>query len=182
MLRGPRPKLVRPGLLGGRAGGQPASQTPAPPASPRLATPPAHRPEACPAPPPAPPCCSRFLQGPDTDQGQLQILRQALTASPPRAATVTLLNYRKTGEPFWNCLHVAPIRDAGGRVQFFIGVQMDVSSKANAAQAAEPTPVQLLNQKGTVGAVRVATRGLAATGLRRDADCRQMQGPPGPAV
>ena len=41
--------------------------------------------------------------------------------------SVTLLNYTKAGRPFHNALHVAPVRDAAGRLQFFIGVQLDVS-------------------------------------------------------
>jgi hypothetical protein len=60
----------------------------------------------------------RFLQGPGTDPSAVAELRAALAASPPRPITVTLLNYRKAdasgySEPFWNSLHVAPLRDAG---------------------------------------------------------------------
>jgi hypothetical protein len=69
--------------------------------------------------PSAPPCRSevigrncRFLQGPGTDPAELQRLRDAIKADPPRPVTVTLLNYRYDGTPFWNALHVAPVRDA----------------------------------------------------------------------
>jgi hypothetical protein len=60
----------------------------------------------------------RFLQGPGTDPAVVQQLRDGLAASPPRPVTVTLLNYRKADasghqEPFWNSLHIAPLRDAG---------------------------------------------------------------------
>jgi hypothetical protein len=41
--------------------------------------------------------------------------------------TVTLLNYTKSGRPFWNALHVAPMRDADGKLEYFIGIQLDVS-------------------------------------------------------
>ena len=72
---------------------------------------------------PCPSCCPcsevvgrncRFLQGPGTDPAAVQQLREALAAQPPRPVTVTLLNYRKDGRPFWNSLHVCPLRDAGG--------------------------------------------------------------------
>jgi hypothetical protein len=60
----------------------------------------------------------RFLQGPGTDPAVVDQLRQALSADPPRPVTVALLNYKRADdsgyqEPFWNSLHVAPLRDAG---------------------------------------------------------------------
>ena len=60
----------------------------------------------------------RFLQGPGTDPQAVQQIREALAAQPPRPATVTLLNYRRPdasghSQPFYNCLHIAPLRDAG---------------------------------------------------------------------
>ena len=56
----------------------------------------------------------RFLQGPGTDQSEVQRLREALAADRP--VTVKLLNYKHDGAPFWNHLHVAPVRDARGKV------------------------------------------------------------------
>lgn len=58
----------------------------------------------------------RFLQGPQTDQAEVKRLRDAMTADPPKPITVKLLNYRVDGQPFWNNLHVAPIRSACGEV------------------------------------------------------------------
>ena len=60
----------------------------------------------------------RFLQGPGTDPAAVAQLRQALAAVPPKPVTVTLLNYRKADaegrqQPFWNSLHISPLRDAG---------------------------------------------------------------------
>jgi PAS domain S-box-containing protein len=69
----------------------------------------------------------RFLQGPATNPEHVQQLRTALSAEPPQAVTVTLLNYTKSGRPFWNALHVAPMRDADGKLEYFIGIQLDVS-------------------------------------------------------
>jgi hypothetical protein len=69
----------------------------------------------------------RFLQGPATSAEHVQQLRSALSADPPQAVTVTLLNYTKSGRPFWNALHVAPMRDADGKLEYFIGIQLDVS-------------------------------------------------------
>lgn len=88
---------------------------------------------------------------------------------------------------------------ADGRVQFFAGVQMEITEEGEAAPAAangaaaaagagaagsaaaadgaangaaeapEADPMVLLRQKGVVGSLRVATRALAQHGLRRAA-------------
>jgi len=58
----------------------------------------------------------RFLQGPQTDKAEVQRMHDAITADPPQPITVRLLNYRIDGQPFWNNLHVAPIRSASGEV------------------------------------------------------------------
>jgi len=63
----------------------------------------------------------------EVNREELDNLRAALAADPPKATTVTLLNFKKDGTPFWNCLHVSPARDADGKVQFFIGVQSDIT-------------------------------------------------------
>ncbi|WIA16178.1 hypothetical protein OEZ85_012892 [Tetradesmus obliquus] len=127
----------------------------------------------------------RFLQGPATNPEHVQQLRTALTADPPQAVTVTLLNYSKSGRPFWNALHVAPMRDAEGKLEYFIGIQLDVSEAAlqeeNGPAAADGMPaapgkVHLSTRMAhysVTGAVRVACRGLSgqAGGLRRSMDC-----------
>lgn len=35
-----------------------------------------------------------------------------------------ILNYRKSGQPFWNMLTIAPMADVDGTSRFFIGVQV----------------------------------------------------------
>lgn len=59
----------------------------------------------------------RFLQGAQTDKNDVKRLRDAMSADPPRPITVKLLNYKVDGQPFWNNLHVAPVRDACGQVR-----------------------------------------------------------------
>ena len=39
-----------------------------------------------------------------------------------------LLNYRKSGEPFWNLLYCAPLFDDKGAVTFFLGGQINCST------------------------------------------------------
>jgi PAS domain S-box-containing protein len=64
----------------------------------------------------------RFLQGPETDQDIVREMREAIDAEKP--CTVRLLNYRKDGTPFWNNLHVSPIRNACGKVGGFRGFRV----------------------------------------------------------
>lgn len=76
----------------------------------------------------------RFLQGPDTDQEQVQKIRAALAAED--LVVVELLNYRKDGSSFWNALHIGPIYDAAGKLVYYFGSQWDVSD-VRAARAEE---------------------------------------------
>src|SRR4051794_6486393 len=68
----------------------------------------------------------RFLQGADTDPARVDELRRAVRAQRP--ATVELRNYRRDGTPFWNEVHIAPVRDERGEVVRFVGVQVDVTA------------------------------------------------------
>ncbi|URE26748.1 PAS fold [Musa troglodytarum] len=67
----------------------------------------------------------RFLQGPDTDQGTVAKIREAIREQ--REVTVQLINYTKSGKKFWNLFHLQPMRDQKGELQYFIGVQLDGS-------------------------------------------------------
>ncbi|MCJ1282170.1 hypothetical protein MMC26_001493 [Xylographa opegraphella] len=68
----------------------------------------------------------RFLQGKYTDQGASRRLREAIDAN--QESVELLLNYRKTGEPFWNLLYVAPLFNAEGKVVFYLGGQINCST------------------------------------------------------
>ncbi|KAL7083885.1 hypothetical protein ACP275_14G189400 [Erythranthe tilingii] len=67
----------------------------------------------------------RFLQGPETDQGTVSKIRDAIKEQ--REITVQLINYTKSGKKFWNLFHLQPMRDQKGELQYFIGVQLDGS-------------------------------------------------------
>ncbi|KAJ8491144.1 hypothetical protein OPV22_012865 [Ensete ventricosum] len=67
----------------------------------------------------------RFLQGPETDQGTVAKIREAIREQ--REVTVQLINYTKSGKKFWNLFHLQPMRDQKGELQYFIGVQLDGS-------------------------------------------------------
>ena len=44
-----------------------------------------------------------------------------------REMTVELLNYRQSGERFWNLLSLMPVRDCAGNLMSYIGVQSDIT-------------------------------------------------------
>lgn len=67
----------------------------------------------------------RFLQGDDTDQAEVAVLRGAIRAG--QDARVVLRNYRKDGTLFWNELYITPVY-RGARLTHFVGVQNDISS------------------------------------------------------
>ncbi|HEX4767324.1 MAG TPA: PAS domain S-box protein [Lichenihabitans sp.] len=67
----------------------------------------------------------RFLQGPDTDPATVARIRAAVDAE--RSVEVDILNYRKSGETFWNRLLLAPVRDGDGVTAYFFASQVDVT-------------------------------------------------------
>jgi PAS domain S-box-containing protein len=67
----------------------------------------------------------RFMQGPDTDQRSVESLRCAFATRSP--ATVELVNYRRSGEPFWNALFVSPVFGPDGELLYYFGSQLDVT-------------------------------------------------------
>ncbi|MDY6936096.1 MAG: adenylate/guanylate cyclase domain-containing protein [Cyanobacteriota bacterium] len=75
----------------------------------------------------------RFLQGKKTKQTDVDRLRHAIRLG--KDCTVTLLNYRKDGTPFWNELTISPIYDRNDRLTHFIGVQSDVTARIRAEAA-----------------------------------------------
>nr|AML77027.1 putative LOV domain-containing protein [Deparia lobatocrenata] len=103
----------------------------------------------------------RFLQGQDTDARVVQQIRDCIKSE--KACTVRVLNYRKGGLPFWNLLHVAPVRDHTAKIAYFVGVQWELGS--DCCQTSDIVPV--MQQLGAVGAIKVAVRSLQSQGLRR---------------
>lgn len=69
----------------------------------------------------------RFLQGPDTNQDSVARLRQAVAER--RTIAVELLNYKKSGQPFWNLLTVAPVFNDDGVLAAFVGALQDVTNE-----------------------------------------------------
>ncbi|KAJ4974555.1 hypothetical protein NE237_007729 [Protea cynaroides] len=97
----------------------------------------------------------KFLNGPDTNAEVECQIRESIQAE--KACTVRILNYRKDGSSFWNRLHIAPVRNASGKVAFYVEVQTEECCKNEWEQGLKPE----IGQLGAVGAVKVAVRSLS---------------------
>lgn len=81
-----------------------------------------------------------FLQGRETDQPNLEQLREAIVRGLPHQTVVQ--NFRKNGEPFWNELQLFPVRDSNGSLTHFIGIQTDITEQKAAADRLHKTEDQ----------------------------------------
>jgi PAS domain S-box-containing protein len=67
-----------------------------------------------------------FLQTPETDPAAIEALRAATLERRP--VTLELLNRRKSGETFWNCISLTPLADASGALTLSLAMLDDVTS------------------------------------------------------
>ncbi len=69
----------------------------------------------------------RILQGADTDRQGLDLIRASLEQWRP--VRVDLVNYRKTGEPFWVDLDISPVWDRSRKLTHWVAVGRDISER-----------------------------------------------------
>ena len=69
----------------------------------------------------------RFLQGAGTDPRAVEVIRTAISRGEP--CHVCLRNYRKDGTAFFNELKLLPIRAQDGGVEYYVGIQNDVTAQ-----------------------------------------------------
>ena len=67
----------------------------------------------------------RFLQGPETDENDIEHIRVALRSK--KKITIDILNYKKNGEKFWNRLRIRPIFNEKRQLIYFAGEQNPIS-------------------------------------------------------
>jgi PAS domain S-box-containing protein len=70
----------------------------------------------------------RFLAGPDTEPWLTARITKAVAERKP--TLVEILNYKKDGTPFRNAVLVAPIFDANGELEYFLGSQVELDMDA----------------------------------------------------
>ncbi|XP_061363712.1 protein TWIN LOV 1 isoform X2 [Gastrolobium bilobum] len=99
----------------------------------------------------------RFLGGTDTDTSTLHQIGESIKTEQP--CTVRILNYRKDKSSFWNLLHISPVRDASGKVAYFVGVQIEDDYKNEDRQCWRPE----MRHLSVVGVVKAAVRSSSLT-------------------
>jgi PAS domain S-box-containing protein len=77
----------------------------------------------------------RFLQGPATDPAHVHAIRRAVAERRP--IDLEILNYRRDGSRFVNELHISPVFGPDGRLDYFLGIQHDVTARSRLALATQ---------------------------------------------
>jgi len=75
------------------------------------------------------------LQGPESDPAVRAYISQRLKAEKPVRAEI--LNYAKSGRPYWAAMEIRPLFDADGRLVNFLSVQTDVTERKRAERRLE---------------------------------------------
>jgi PAS domain S-box-containing protein len=88
----------------------------------------------------------RFLQGPETDPETVRRIRAAVDAT--EAIEIDIRNHRRNGEPFWNRLLLAPVRDAAGQLTWFFASQVNVTLERERLGGLENRDAALLAELG----------------------------------
>lgn len=82
----------------------------------------------------------RFLQMGESDQVELQVIREAIANKS--SARAVLKNFRKDGSIFWNELSISPVINED-ELTYYIGVQKDVTQQVEAIARAEKAEREL---------------------------------------
>jgi PAS domain S-box-containing protein len=85
----------------------------------------------------------RLLQGKDTNRSTVSQIAAAVANC--KEIHVILLNYCKSGAPFWNLLHLSPVLDIDQRLVSFVGSQVNVSAAVGLQKQQTPSPAEATN-------------------------------------
>lgn len=72
----------------------------------------------------------RLLQGPETSEATRVEIRDALAANKP--VRVEILNYQKSGQPYWLDLSIVPVRDDEAEVTHYVAMEIDITERKQA--------------------------------------------------
>ncbi|MEI6666746.1 MAG: ATP-binding protein [Acidobacteriota bacterium] len=75
------------------------------------------------------------LQGPDTDRAMVAEISEWLREG--RSFKAELLNYTRSGEPYWGLFQITPIRNSAGEVERFVSIQTDSTELRRTRQELE---------------------------------------------
>lgn len=83
----------------------------------------------------------RMLQGPDTDRAELRRIRSALERREPVEAE--LVNYSKSGRPYWVALRILPLHDAAGMPTHYVSIGSPRAAQSDAMRTLREREKQL---------------------------------------
>jgi PAS domain S-box-containing protein len=69
----------------------------------------------------------RFLQGKETDPRAVEEIRMAVRDQ--QAVAVDIINYKRSGTPFWNALFIGPVFDEAGKLLYHFSSQLDITRR-----------------------------------------------------
>ncbi|MCW3074170.1 MAG: hypothetical protein JWP69_1239 [Flaviaesturariibacter sp.] len=91
---------------------------------------------------------AKLLEGPGTDPVTVKFIHEQYKTEKP--FQVEILNYKKSGEPFWSELHIQPLFDATGKLEQFFSLRKDITKRKALEKELE------VQQKKTTAAVIAA--------------------------
>jgi len=94
----------------------------------------------------------RFLQGEDTHQESIKVIRKAIDGSDP--VRTILKNYRKDGSVFWNELSVTPYFDEIDELTYYIGIQKDVTDEVMLQEALDKANEEIAQLQAELKALK----------------------------
>jgi PAS domain S-box-containing protein len=83
----------------------------------------------------------RILQGAQTDSAELQRIRTHLARLEPVRAEV--INYGKTGEPYWLEIDIVPVAGDGAEYSHFVAIERDITERKGHEKALRELNLQL---------------------------------------
>lgn len=94
----------------------------------------------------------RFLSRSETDPPVFLQISESIENGNP--CTARVLDYRKDMTSFWNRLHISAVRNASGKIAYFVEVHREEDCAKQDGQTLNPE----LRQLGAIAAVKVAVR------------------------
>ena len=76
-----------------------------------------------------------ILQGPKTDRATVETIRAALGRR--EGFEVDLVNYKRSGQPYWIRISCTPLRDPAGALQGFMAIESAISAQQQAEEESE---------------------------------------------